>query len=299
MNLLDLQILFQQKIEDVNVVFSEEQRPDTFTIIKYLNKSIDQYLEKKYLSLSSFEQRLVMIDSNYDELSKLIIKSDTLSSKRDLAEYNWTGRGDRYRVPDDVLIPISLACVVTRTDVYPMSDQKEFAQWMSRRQAEKLIKHTADKVMYPKPIALWEDPYYIILIGDAYVTELTAGSLLYVRKPFILSYNYKELEAASATGDLSISDITDDTYFLMMAYGNYVDADGVDTVYVPGDKVKKIASYNTITYNATYEETLKVGYPWGETNTPDFPDYLHDTLLEVAVGLFLDQAKLKLIEKSK
>ena len=298
MNLLDLQILFQQKIEDVNVVFSAEQRPDTFTIIKYLNKSIDQFLEKKYLTLSSFEQRLVMIESNYDELSGLIVKSDDLSSKRDLKGYNWASRGDRYRIPDNVLVPISLSCTVSRGDVYPMSDQLLFAQWVSRRQAERLISTSADKVMYSKPVVLLEDPYYILLIGDAYTTSLTAGSLLYIRKPFKLSYDYSELES-SGIDDLAISDIETDSYFLMMSYGNYYDANDVATVYAPGDKVKKLSSRNLITYNPTYGETLKVGYPWGHTDTPEFPDYVHDTILENAVSLFLDQAKLKLVQKSE
>jgi hypothetical protein len=293
MNLTELQILFQRKIEDTNPVFAVEQRPESFVICNYLNKAIDRYLEKKYLSLPTFEQRLASIDANIDELRNLIVTDGVLLYPKTLTEYNWSTRGNRYRVPDDVLIPISLPCTVTRTEIYPMTSQSIFAEWMSRRQAQKLISNSVDKVMYPKPIIVWEDPYYIMLIGDAYTTTLTAGNLTYLRRPYKLDFSYTELSYYTT---LDITVIPNNSYFLTKSRLTYVNEWGVQTIFRPGSKVQKINGYQSCTQAG--EWPIAVGYPWGLTDTPDFPAYLHDSIVDMAVSLFLDEAKLRLIPKT-
>ena len=298
MNLLDLQIAFQQKIEDINQVFGEEQRPDSYVIVNYLNKAINKYLEKKYINLPSFEHRLAAIDNNIDELSGLITSEYTLLYERSMTNFNWGARAKRYRVPEDMLFPISLSCTVTRTEIYPMTTQKIFAEFVSRRQAEKIVSNTSDKVMYPKPVVCWEDPYYLIVVADAYTTSITAGPLAYIRKPYTLGYNYLEL-TATETSNLDISDIPDDTYFLMKTYSKYYNPEEELTSFSPGSKVLKMADYDAVTNYLGTGEVAKVGYPWGYTDTPDFPPYLHTMLVDMAVELFMDEAKLKLIQKAE
>jgi hypothetical protein len=294
MNLTELQIAFHQKIQDTNPIFEVEQRPESYVILDYINKAVERYLEKKYLLLPTFQHRIAAIDQNIDELRYLIIPDGVMSAVKNLAEYNWSSRGNRYRIPDDVFIPISLPCTISRNEVYPMVSQTIFAQWASRLEAQRLISNTADKVMYPKPLAVFEDKYYIMLIGDAYTTSLTAGLLTYMRKPYKLDFSYAELSAVG-TGNLSISTITDGSYFLAKAGFTYVSSTGVPIVFKPGDKVLKVSGYNTITYA---DEPIIVGYPWGMTDTLDFPEYMHPGILDLAVSLFLDEAKFKLIPKS-
>ena len=291
MNLVELQILFQQKIEDVNILFMEEDRPDTFTIVNCLNKSITQYLAERYLSLPTFEQRLIAIDQNFDELAQLIKKHTTTETPLDFADINWSTRAHKYVAPEDILIPVSMSCSVTRTEVYPYAGQKVFAQFVSRRQAERVVSNTADKVMLPTPLALWNDKYYITLIGDAYTTSIGTPILTYLKKPYSLSYDYTEI---TTEGLNNIATIPDDTYFIMHSYSQYVDALGAITNYDAGSKVLKIADHDTVT---KIQEDIKVGYPWGDTDTPEFPAYLHDKLVENAVSIFLDEAKLKLVPK--
>jgi hypothetical protein len=235
-----------------------------------------------------------MIDNNLDELHNLLKANGTITASKDLTEYNWSTRGHRYRTPDDVLIPVSLSCTVTRTEVYPMSAQNIFAEFVSRRQAEKIVSNTANKVMYPKPIVVWEDPYYLMLIGDAYTTSLVAGVLTYLRKPYKLDFSYTEL-AGVGTGSLSITAITNASYFLSRSRLTYVDSGGTPVTYKAGEKILKVAGYNTISYS---DEPIVVGYPWGYTNTPDFPAHLHDMFVDLAVSLFLEEAKFKLIPKN-
>jgi hypothetical protein len=294
MNIVELQILFQQKIQDINPIFEVEQRPDSFTFCNYINKAIDNYLANKYINLPTFQQRLIAIDLNGDELKDLISVDGVLSAQKDLTQYNWSTRGHRYRTPDDILIPISISCSVSRTEVYSMTNQTLFADWVSRLQAQRLVSHSGDKVMYPRPVAVWEDPYYIMLIGDAYTTTIIPGNLVYLRKPYKLSFEYSELDGVG-TGNLDIFAISNGSYFLAKSNILYVNSTGVPTTFRTGSKVQKIAGYNTITY---IDEQLKIGTPWGYTDVPDLPDYLHDELVEKAVSLFVDEAKFKLIKKS-
>ena len=297
MKLLDLQILFQRKIEDVNPIFAEAQKPSSFEIENYLNKAIDRYLMSKYLALPTFEQRLASIELNFDELSQLTVPKAPLQHARTLGEYNWSTRGNRYRAPENILIPFSLSCTVTRTQIYPMTDQLMFADFVSRKQAERLVSGSNDKAMFPKPICVWEDPFYIMIIGDAYTTEIKLPFIGYIRKPYILSHDYKEIVNPYAGGNIDITAITNGSFFLAMSNSIYVDKDGAPKEYYPGDKVTKVAGYNTVSPTGVTGEIVKVGYPWGLTDTPDLPDYLHESLVEMATQMFLEEAKFKLVSK--
>lgn len=299
MDLLELQISFQQKIEDVNPMFEEKERPDTYQIVNTLNKSIMRYLRDKYVNLPSYELRMASIANNEDELRQLITTDYVLENSRALLNFNWGNRGVRYRTPDNVLVPYSLAVVISRSTIYPMSVQRVFAMFVNRKQAEKLVSNTSNKVMFDKILAVWEDPYYVMIVGDAYVTSISLPYLTYLKKPFELSFDYQELTASTQYGDLDITIITDGTYFLMKSYSRYKDADGDDALYKPGDKVQKIAGFNTIYNYPGTGEQVKVGYPWGYTDTPEFPEYFHEQIVDMAVQIFLDEAKLKLIPKTK
>ena len=104
MNLLDLQILFQQKITDVNSIFENEQRPDTYTIINYLNRAIMDYLKQGFMSLQTFEQQLVAVDQAQDDLRFLIRTQDVLEYPWATTNQNWGDRGKRYRLPDNIVM---------------------------------------------------------------------------------------------------------------------------------------------------------------------------------------------------
>lgn len=292
MKLLDLQILFQEKITDVNPVFKDDKRPNTYTIINYLNRSIMDYLKKGFMSFQTFEQQLVAVSQAQDDLRFLIRTQDVLEYPWATTNQNWGDRGKRYRLPDNMLIPLSLTCTVTRIEIQPYTDQTVFAEFRSRLQAERLIKTTRDQVIHIKPVAFIEDEFYLVVVGDAYVTNITADRLTYLRKPDKLSFDYTEL---TGNPNLDISSVTNGTEMRMLTPVQYVNAGGVSTNYLPGEKVTKVTGYNTIFDRNN--EPVKIGYPWGYTDTPDFPEHMHEDILERSTQLFLDEANLKLIPK--
>jgi len=250
------------------------------------------YLKKQFMSFPTFEQQLLAVNAAQDDLRFLIKTQAVLEYPYPTTNQNWGSRGRRYRLPDDMLIPLSLTCTTTRTEVQPYTDQSVFAEFRSRIQAEKLIRTTQDRVIHVKPIAFIEDEFYLVVLGDAYVTAITADFLSYLRKPDKLSFDYTEL---TGTPDLDITSISTGVNVRMLTPVTYVNAGGAATNYLPGDKVTKVAGYNTMT--ARDSEPVMLGYPWGYTDTPDFPEHMHEDILERSTQLFLDEAKLKLIPK--
>lgn len=296
MNLTELEILFHQKISEVHPRFKEENRPESFYIANYLNKAIREHIQERLLNLSSFEQRISAIDIHQDQFRELIISNKELTNAKSISNYNWTGRGNRYQAPSDMLIPISVSCVHTRTEVYPYSEQKVFAQFVSRKQAERIVSDPANKAIFVRPIVFIDDKYYLTLIGDAYTGAITSPYLTYLKEPFDLSHEFTRLSSTTAT--LSISDISNGSYFRMLSTGEYVNSSGTATIYEPGDKVLKVTGYNSID-QVDSDRDLEVGYPYKYTDTPEFPEFMHDILLEMAVRMFLEEGNLKLVSKQQ
>jgi len=290
MNIEELQIYFQQKITDIDPSFESSQRPDSFSIVNNFNKALNFYIQEKYLNVKSYEERLIIIDNNLDEIAGLITSGGLLYHNKTKSGYNWDIRGQMYRLPDNCLSPISLTATVTRTEVLPMTDQKQFALFVNRKQAEKLISDTSDKVIHTKPLAFIEDEFYLTLVGDAYVTSISAGELVYLRKPFTLSLEYSEL--INNGGAINISSITTGTYFRALCDVSYAAVN-----YIAGSKIQKIAGQNSVTVTAVDNVEMKIGYPYGLTNVPDIADSSHMLLVDLAVKLFMDDAKLKLIQR--
>lgn len=294
MNIVELQIQFQQKIQDINPIFGNEDRPSSFSIVNYLNKAIHFYIKEKYLSLPTFEQRLAMIDENYDEIKQLIVSDHLLGNSathtKQNTNLNWGTRSRQYRLPDDCLMPISLSVNVWRNEVVPMTSGIQFAKFVNRRQAERLISDNSDKTIHIRPLAFLENDYFLNIVGDAYVTDLEASELTYLRKPFDLSFEYTEY--TSLTSSINVTSPPVGTYFRPLCDIVY---DSVS--YIAGSKVVKLAGVNTATVDPIDNTSLKIGYPYGLTDVPEIDNMSHMKIVDLAVSLFIDEAKLKLVPR--
>ncbi len=48
---IDLQIQFERVIQEMNDAFISRERPDTFTVYKFINQAQIRYLNEKYIRL--------------------------------------------------------------------------------------------------------------------------------------------------------------------------------------------------------------------------------------------------------
>ena len=300
MNLLEMQIMLQTKAEAINTDFFDKLRPDSYDIINYLNKSIDRYIRDKYLNFPVFELRRASILSNMDALK------DMVENTKALTEDVITGfpHGDatlRIILPTDMLSLISVYCTYSRSDVPPMTSDIVFTEFTSLEETKDIVTTDANKPIFPHPVAAYENEFGILLIGDAYTTQFSNVKIRYLREPFDLSFSYDELEATDNGTDLTNINtiVADNNYFRSFAKGQYYDDVPSAITIQAGEKVKKISGYNTIVGTAYSGWKQKIGAPYGQTDTPELPGHLHEELVDLAVQIFMDEAKLKLIPKAQ
>jgi len=295
MKLIDLQILFQQKSEDISSAFKDIERPSTFIIVNYLNKAVDRFLRERYLNYATHVEKVTAILRDTDLLRNLIKTTATLNTEADattLFPYQRTTY-----LPDDLMLLLSVSCNYRRSAVPPIATSNlVITDFVTQEQARKLIKTDANKSLYPTPIAVYDNQFSLIVAGDSYTTAIYSIKMRYLRKHFDLSLDYVELIGTLGV-DLDITAIINGSYFRSLCRAVYVNSVGTLLDIYPGDKVLKVAGYNTITDYSGW--IPKVGYPYGYCDEPEFPEYIHEQLADIAVNMFVDEAKLKLVPKQK
>jgi hypothetical protein len=300
MNVLEMQIMFQTKCEAINADFFDKIRPDSYDIVNYLNKSIDRYVRDKFLNLPTHSLRRASILSNMDALKDMVENTIALTEDS-ITGFPHGAATLRVLLPADMLSLISVYCTYTRTDVPPMSSDILFTEFVSVEETKDIVTTGANKPIFPYPVAAYENEFNILLIGDAYTTEFSNVKIRYLREPFDLSLSYAELEATADGTDLtSINTIVaDNNYFRAFAKGDYYDDVPQSITFQAGDKVKKVSGYNTIVGTPYTSWKQKIGAPYGETDTPELPGHLHEEVVDLAVQMFMDEARLKLIPKAQ
>jgi len=301
MKLVDLQIMFQQKAETINAGFFDAMRPTTFVIANYLNKAIDRYIREKFLNFPTHGIRRANILANMDVLKDMVENTAALTEDS-LSGFPHGSATLRVILPTNMLSLISVYCTYTRSDVPPMTSDVVFSEFVPLEEARKLVTTDANKPIFPKPVASYENEFSLLLVGDAYTTAFTDVKIRYLRKPFDLSYTYQELEADDVGSDLSNIDsiVATDNYFRAFTKGVYVQDPGpTGLTFQAGDRVKKVSGQNIITGTGYLLWKQKIGAPYGQTDEPELPEHLHEELADLAVQIFMDEAKLKLTPKAQ
>lgn len=295
-----MQIMFQVKAEAINADFFDRMRPDSYDIVNYLNKSIDRYIRKKYLDLPTHSLRRASIMSNMDALKDMVENTNALVEDS-ITGFPHGASVIRVLLPTDMLSLISVYCTYTRSDVPPMASDILFTDFVSVEETKDIVATDANKPIFPRPVAAFENEFNLLLIGDAYTTEFSSVKLRYLRAPFNLSLTYAELEASDVGTDLLNIQaiIADNNYFRTFAKGNYYNDVPDAITFQAGDKVKKQIGYNTIVGTPYTAWKQKIGAPYGETDTPELPGHLHEEIVDLAVQIFMDEAKLKLVQKAQ
>jgi hypothetical protein len=300
MNILEMQIMFQTKSEAINADFFDKFRPDSYDIINYLNRAIDRYVREKFLNLPTHQLRRASILTNMDILKDMVENTKALTEDS-IAGFPHGSATLRVLLPTEMISLISVYCTYTRSDVPPMTSDILFTEFVSVEETKDIVATDANKPIFPHPIAAYENEFSILLIGDAYTTGFSNVRIRYLREPFNLSFNYSELEATSEGTDLTSinSIVADNNYFRSFAKGQYYDDVPSAITIQAGEKVKKVSGYNTIVGGAYPGWRQKIGAPYGETDTPELPGHLHEELVDLAVQIFMDEAKLKLVPKTQ
>lgn len=318
MNIDQMNIAFFQIIEDTSPNLFDKDRPDPYKVIEYLNHAISRYLSKKYMPFPDFRKNIQHLKNNTMDLREMIKeynffarKEYTISSELNYSENPTNRFGDgvnyKYNLPFDFYFPISAFGQIDRSnaDVIVSTDSSSWVEFefINHAQTERYIKNGFNKPIARKPKVLIEDDKIIHFFTDGQVDDFTGIRMQYLRKPWKLSYDFVRLGSTTAA-----------SYTINSSYANkYVRVLPGSILYYPvnsssanlygqpeggfkpGDIFKIQTGYYTMYKHG--EWAISVGYPIDETDTPCFADYTHEDIVRLAVQMYLDEAKFKLLTK--
>ena len=199
MNAQNMQFLFESLIQTMYGGFEEQERPDTDTIFRFLNLSVDRYLKEKYLSQSTFKDNIEFVQKNSDDLRGLI-KRQTGLVKNPLS-----GIPNRSLVnlPSDYLFYIKSESKVTRTALPVLA----VAAWVPNREVtyKELAKITTSVYNTPilrHPVVTFEEDDKILLYKDNYTT-VSDFEITYIREPKDLVLTVVDASTETTTVELA------------------------------------------------------------------------------------------------
>ena len=298
MNLVEMQILFHQIIEDTNPDFFDNNRPNSYNVVNYLNQAITRYMQKKYLPFSTFKENHKHILDNEQDLQPLLRQINLDQYQTALFKPTGSRYGDnakKYTLPDDFQFFVAAILLGSRsadTDTIMRFTGNEYqpCKLINHSEAERFYTTPINHPIMREPVVFFEEERVLNLMYD-YETGDGTLYLVYVKKPFKMSFEYTELTS------VDVSYISKEVRVLHGSSIYYpVDA-YPSNGYVRGDRIT-ISDGNYIFYPASGLNNT-VGYPHDETNQCELPIYQHEDIVRLAIQMYMDEAKFKLMQKAE
>lgn len=319
MNLVEMQILFHQIIEDTNPEFWGSQRPVSFNVVNYLNQAVMRYVQKKYLPFSTIEENAKFISQNSNDIINLIHTVKTSQKPGFYFDEMNDGLGSvavmdteqtqgpffnniiQYVLPQDYLHYIKFYVKTRRENasVLPTTGVQHWQECkiISQDKIGRFMVNEFNRPIIREPVVLFETDNIISIIHDGDQTALLEVQLVYLRKPDTLSFDFTWMDGTAGTDFLDSSMIGQ---FVRVKKGSLFH---YPVVHFPiggfraGQKFKVFDGYYKVYPQNTYYGI--VGYPGNETDELSLSANTHEDIVRLAVQMFLDEAKFKLLEKAQ
>ena len=310
MTLIEMQILFYQIVEDTSSIYVDSQRPDSYNVVNYLNQSVMRYIQKKYLSFPTIEENINSISKSQNDLKDLIRRitlTDAVSSSYHIlrnglnpientpTQQPYGSYYKIYQLPYDFMHVIACSVQASRTNASIMKSNN--LQWTQCKivppnQSKRFITNSINLPILRESVVFFNADQTMVLIYDHEQGEPNDVELTYLIKPYKLSFDFNWI-----------------TGFVSSMIGQYFRVKAGSRIMYPtsgfpaggwysGQQLKVRDGYETIypyTDDMTYESY--VGYPANETDECPLAVYLHEDIVRLAVQMFLEEAKLKLVTK--
>ena len=181
MTVAEMQFEFEILIQTMWEGFKELERPNTYTVLRFLNLAQNRYIKEKYLSNPDMRANIEFVRKRSDDLRNLIKRYGTTSP---VLSHPATGASNRVIItlPSDYLFYIRSDSRVTRTAL-PVVTQ----QWTPNRETNYDEIFNIETGIYntpilPHPIIVFEESDRLVIYYDSY-TSITGYEVTYLRKP--------------------------------------------------------------------------------------------------------------------
>ena len=279
---IDLQIQFERVIQEMNDAFISRERPDTFTVYKFINQAQIRYLNEKYISFKSVKENIEYIQQRAGDLNSLIKTRVYSTSAAPTGLYY--GKAKYITLLDDYVYYIRSDSYLTRSDAIPVLTAAYIPnKTVSYSDLSRLLQTPWNIPILRNPIVVFEEDNRIYIIHDSYTTGPTLVSLTYLRRPYNFDTSYTEFTASIPNATVPIGT----KLRAITAIASYHDGSS----YSIGDYFTKVSGYNSIGADeivCSPHDAIDI------TTECEFPYQVHDEILNMAVSMYVEEAKFRL-----
>ena len=296
MTVRDMQIEFERSIQLIDENFVLKDKLDTENMLYFLNVAQERYLKETYLSKTSLQENVQFLQKRADDLKQLVERSvsgreadGTVDTYVNLMGAGAPGPpaetadgGQILYLPYDYIYYMLSRSKVTRDTVAVAS-----ADWTSNKvithdELDNIIQTPFNDPILRKPCVLFEDATSVVIYSDS-DTTLSDFELIYIRKPKnLLLITYSEITGgpavAPAVGEYTV--VSDVATF----DGGPLNIGDTFT----GDGVKLFTA-----------GTCALSHLAFGTNTCELADYTHQEIIDLAVKIFIEEVKYKLLPNER
>jgi hypothetical protein len=196
MNTIEMQDKFERLLQTTSKAYELDEKPDSETILLYLNMAQSRYIKDKYLSTESFRDRVDLVRKYEDELKKLI----TTTSINPATTLTTTHIPNlkRFLFPSNYLFYIRSDSNIIRNTIYPTTSSEIVPnEIVAYSNINKFITTVFNKPIIRNPLVFFEESSLqtgvntvgvINILHDVYTT-VNIMYLTYLRQPSALTLN--------------------------------------------------------------------------------------------------------------
>lgn len=186
MTVREMQIAFDMNIQLIAQSLEIEDKPDSYTVIYFLNLAQERYIKENFLSKGQVEDNIEFLQKRSDTLRNLISRYTATESGTALAATEVDG-GIELDLPTDYFYYMKSFSYATNS-LTAYADTKIWTpnRVVTHMELDPIINGLNNTPILRKPCVVFEEDEKIILYKDI-DTDIYNYSYIYLRKPLTLS----------------------------------------------------------------------------------------------------------------
>lgn len=208
MTVREMQMAFDVLIQSVTATMEVEEKPDSYTIIYFLNLAQDKYIKENFLNKGSMLDNIEALQRRSDVIRNLIKRTTSTESVTALTATEVDG-GISISLPTDYLYYLKSFCYATNTLAGVSTKTWTPNRVVEHSEIDRITNGVFNTPILRKPCVVFEEDDKMIVYKDV-DTSVYNTSFIYIRKPLELSLVATAVN--SPTGYTNICEIDEYTH---------------------------------------------------------------------------------------
>ena len=189
MTVREMQIAFDMHIQLVSQQLEIEDKPDSYTILYFLNRAQENYIKENFLSRGQIQDNIEYIQKRSDTIRNLISRSnyiDPVVNPGPIIQPTEVDGGTVFDLPEDYLYYINSFSLATNALTSPTVQKWTPNRVVGHNEVDMITNGLFNTPILRKPCVVFEDDNQLVLYKDV-DTDISNISYVYLRKPLELS----------------------------------------------------------------------------------------------------------------